>query len=97
MLLIKNWRPAYMSEQPNLKKDYSKFYAWLKIARIQFYPMTLIAYGLGAVCASKQQRLKLSTPTDEQVQLTKILADKSLLEEENIQQFLSSRLSTSGK
>lgn len=40
-----------MSEQPNLKKDYSKFYAWLKIARIQFYPMTFIAYGLGAVCA----------------------------------------------
>lgn len=39
--------------------------------------------------ASGQQRLKLSTPTDEQVQLTKILADKSLLEEEHIQQLLS--------
>jgi len=45
----------------------------------------------------REQRLKLSTPTDEQVQLTKILADKSLLEEENIQQFLSSRLSTGEK
>ncbi len=38
--------------------------------------------------ASGQQRLKLSAPTDEQVQLTKILADKSLLEEEHIQQLL---------
>ena len=42
--------------------------------------------------ASGQQRLKLSTPTDEQVQLTKILADKNLLEEEHIQQLLSVRL-----
>jgi len=33
-----------------------------------------------------------STPTDEQVQLTKILADKNLLEEEHIQQLLSVRL-----
>lgn len=47
--------------------------------------------------ASKEQRLKLSTPTDEQVQLTKILADKNLLEEDNIQQFLSSHLSTGEK
>lgn len=38
--------------------------------------------------ASGQQRLKLSTPTDEQVQLTKILADKNLLDEEHIQQLL---------
>ncbi len=35
--------------------------------------------------ASGEQKLKLTTPTDEQVQLTKILADKSLLEEERLQ------------
>ena len=46
---------------------------------------------------SQEQRLKLTTPTNEQVQLTKILADKSLLEEEHIQQFLPIRLSASGK
>lgn len=40
-----------MSERFNLKKYSSKFYAWLKIARIQFYPMTFIAYGLGSACA----------------------------------------------
>mgnify|MGYP001609033538 FL=1 len=38
--------------------------------------------------ASGERRLKLTTPTDEQVQLTKILADKSLLEEDHIQQRL---------
>lgn len=38
--------------------------------------------------ASGEQKLKLTTPTDEQIQLTKILADKSLLEEEGIQQLL---------
>ncbi|MBU2260209.1 IS1634 family transposase [Patescibacteria group bacterium] len=38
--------------------------------------------------ASGERRLKLTTPTDEQVQLTKILADKSLLEEEHVQQLL---------
>ncbi|MCG2695789.1 IS1634 family transposase [Candidatus Parcubacteria bacterium] len=38
--------------------------------------------------ASGEQRLKLTVPTDEQIQLTKILADKSLLEEEGIQQLL---------
>ena len=38
--------------------------------------------------ASGERRLKLTSPTDEQAQLTKILADKSLLEEEHIQQLL---------
>lgn len=38
--------------------------------------------------ASGEQKLKLTALTDEQVQLTKILADKSLLEEEGIQQLL---------
>ena len=38
--------------------------------------------------ASDQQRLKLTAPTDEQIRLTKILADKSLLDEENMQQLL---------
>ena len=39
-----------MSEQLDLK-SHRKFYAWMRIARIQFYPMTFIAYSLGAACA----------------------------------------------
>jgi len=37
---------------------------------------------------SGEQKLKLTTPTAEQAQLTELLADKSLLEEDNLQQFL---------
>lgn len=48
----------------------------------------LKSYRLVELNASKEQRLKLTTPTDEQVKLTNCLADESLLEEENIQQFL---------
>ena len=43
------------------------------------------------------RKLKLTTPTDEQIQLTKILADKSLLEEEHIQQLLPIPLPAGGK
>lgn len=47
--------------------------------------------------AAGNQKLKLTTPTAEQLQLTKILADKSLLEEEHIQQFLPFRLQAGEK
>lgn len=42
--------------------------------------------------AAGNRKLKLTAPTDEQVWLTKILADKSLLEEEHLQQLLPVRL-----
>jgi 1,4-dihydroxy-2-naphthoate octaprenyltransferase len=35
------------------RKRPSKVLAWLKIARLQFYPMAWIAYSLGAACATK--------------------------------------------
>jgi 1,4-dihydroxy-2-naphthoate octaprenyltransferase len=42
-----------------MKKE--KLIAWLRIMRLQFYPMTLIAYGLGAaIAASKSPAFSLS-------------------------------------
>jgi 1,4-dihydroxy-2-naphthoate octaprenyltransferase len=33
-----------------------KVLAWLKIIRLQFYPMTWVAYSLGAVAASSHSQ-----------------------------------------
>jgi len=40
------------------------------------------------LAAGSEKRLKIATPTKEQVKLTGILADKDLLEESKIQQLL---------